>query len=58
VSKYEPPTTLSIPSQFKVIESSLAVHGGPPKRKTFEEILREAEERVVRDSQEEVVGVK
>jgi hypothetical protein len=58
MKKYEPPTTLSIPSEFKIIESSLAVHGGPPKRKTFEEILREAEERVIRDSQEEVLGVK
>jgi hypothetical protein len=36
VKKYEAGTTLSIPSEFNIVGGSLATHGGPPKKKTFE----------------------
>lgn len=37
---------------------SLVRRGENPKKKTFEEILKEAEERVVRESEGEIEGVK
>lgn len=39
-------------------EVSLVRRGENPKKKTFEEILKEAEERVVRESEGEIEGVK
>lgn len=50
VKKYEPGTTLSIPSEFNIVGASLGAHADPPKKKTFEQILREAEEKVIRES--------
>ena len=34
-SKYEPTTTLSIPSQFNIVEGSLSAHAANPKKRTF-----------------------
>lgn len=33
--KYEPTTTLSIPSQFNIVDGSLATHASNPKKRTF-----------------------
>ncbi len=33
--KYEAPTTLSIPSQFNIVEGSLTAHASNPKKRTF-----------------------
>jgi hypothetical protein len=35
VKRYEPGTTLSIPSEYNIIGGSLATHSGPPKKRTF-----------------------
>ena len=55
----EAPTTVqSIPSQFNVVGTSLATQAPKPKKKTFEDIMREAEERVMREAEDEVMAVK
>ena len=40
------------------LERGMTVKGENPKKKTFEDILREAQERVLRDAEQQVDGVK